>query len=48
MGAFRFDRVVGSWAASRGSLGPRKKLSKTIDANNDNVIYANFGARAVA
>lgn len=28
MGAFRFDRVVGSYAASRGRLDPRKKLGK--------------------
>ena len=46
MGAFRFDRVVGSWAASRGRLGPRKKLSKTIDAKNtSNVIAVDFSSR---
>lgn len=43
MGAFRFDRVVGSQAAGRGRLDPRKKLSKKTNANN--VISVDFTAK---
>lgn len=44
MGAFRFDRVVDSWAAGRGRLGPRKKTEQNIDANN----IVKFPAQRVA
>lgn len=44
MGAFRFDRVVGSWAAGRGRLVPRKKAEQNTDANN----IVKFPAQRVA